>query len=116
MVGIKWSSTLRLLFLWVWLSKRSTVVETLSFSFRCKNFDVEVNMVTNQTIVSKVAKGVLPLFYLVPPSRSSFKTLPEVPDYVQKVSASIQLNSAPPTCMLHIHPVMQTFVIIVTIY
>ena len=55
-------------------------------------------MVTNQTIVSKVAKGVLPLFYLVPPSHSSFKSLPEVPDYVQNVSTSVQLNGAPPTC------------------
>ena len=39
-------------------------------------------------IVSKVAYGALPLFYLVPPSQSSFQTIPEVPDYVRKASSS----------------------------
>ena len=36
-------------------------------------------------IVSKVAYEALPLFYLVPPSQSSFQTIPEVPNYVRKV-------------------------------
>ena len=40
-------------------------------------------------IVSKVAYGALPLFYLVPPSQSSFQTIPEVPDYVRKVSVRL---------------------------
>ena len=41
----------------------------------------------NSSITAKLVDGVLPLFYLVPPSRSSFENLHEVPNYVQKVSS-----------------------------
>jgi hypothetical protein len=47
-------------------------------------------------LVSKVAYGALPLFYLVPPSQSSFQTIPEVPNYVRKVSSPASHDSAPP--------------------
>ena len=40
-------------------------------------------------IVKGVAKDVLPLFYLVPPSQSSFATLEEIPKYVVKVRARV---------------------------
>ena len=43
----------------------------------------------NQTELSSTAagalKGFLPLFYLVPPAQSTFKTVAEVPNYVNQV-------------------------------
>ena len=42
-------------------------------------------------IVSKVVCGALPLFYLVPPSRSSFRSISEVPNYVEKVRVDIYM-------------------------
>ncbi len=33
--------------------------------------------------------GIRPLFYVVPPSKSSFETVKEVPNYVQTVSLVI---------------------------
>ena len=47
----------------------------------------EMNAMNASQIVSKVVYGALPLFYLVPPSQSSFQTIPEVPNYVRKVSS-----------------------------
>ena len=40
---------------------------------------------TAASLAVKVAEGFFPLFYLLPPSWSSFATLAEVPDYVSKV-------------------------------
>ena len=39
-----------------------------------------------EQMVKGVVKNVLPLFYLVPPSQSSFATLEEIPNYIAKVS------------------------------
>lgn len=45
----------------------------------------------NSTLTSTISyrgileRGLLPLFYLVPPSKSSFETLEEVPTYVNDV-------------------------------
>lgn len=42
-------------------------------------------MAINNT-VARVLQGFGPLFYLVPPSKSSFKSPNDVPNYVQEVS------------------------------
>ena len=41
---------------------------------------------TGASLAVKLAEGFFPLFYLLPPSWSSFATVAEVPDYVSKVS------------------------------
>ena len=49
--------------------------------------ELDLQEMNASQLVSKVAYGALPLFYLVPPSQSSFKSIPEVPNYVRKVSS-----------------------------
>ena len=49
--------------------------------------ELDLQEMNASQLVSKVAYGALPLFYLVPPSQSSFQSIPEVPDYVLKVSS-----------------------------
>lgn len=57
----------------------------------------EMGTMNTSQIVSKVAYGALPLFYLVPPSQSSFQTIPEVPEYVRKVSLPSKSHRPPPS-------------------
>ena len=40
---------------------------------------------TGASLAVKLAEGFFPLFYVLPPSWSSFATVAEVPDYVSKV-------------------------------
>ena len=64
--------------------------------------ELDLQEMNASQLVSKVAYGALPLFYLVPPSQSSFQSIPEVPDYVLKVSSPEKSRKChTPTLALH---------------